>query len=564
MRPLLFAALLLGSALLAAAAPRTNKYGNSAEARAAAAELKALSPDDRKALFQAWKAEHNKAYEDDTEGDDARFAAWSQNLADVVAWNSQQGAKYFKGLNQFSDQSWADFAAERLMKNVDNAKLAAAQAAAPSAAPRRPARKLQQTPPSTWDWRALGKVPAPRDQGGCGSCWAFAATGAIEIKSRINGVNLNADNSEQQAVDCVNTAYGWGSAACNGGYSHEVLSYVSQLFTTTEAAYPYTSGSSGVNGTCKVTSSSTPPAGSLKLSSPGYTTANADATSIMNAVATGPIVIYFNVQSSFYGYAGGVYQATSCTADTINHAMVVVGYNASAGIGSADSYWIVRNSWGTWGDNGYIKVQMTNDNVGACAMYRWARFVPTLTSDPAPKACPAACASNQFCSFSGVCTACPTNCASCTDSSTCTACAPGWKGATCSQPDCGSSCATNQYCGVVSGAPACLACGANCATCTSSSGCATCAAGWTGLPSCATPTCGGACTTKQYCGLVNGAPTCQACPTNCATCTSSTTCTSCVYGFTGTNCATTCGKTGTSCSKGASCCSGQCKAKKCT
>lgn len=79
-----------------------------------------------------------------------------------------------QGLNQFSDQSFSDFAAERLMNNLDTATLAEAQAAAAPAPARRSSRKLQATLPATWDWRAQGKVPAPRDQGGCGSCWAFA------------------------------------------------------------------------------------------------------------------------------------------------------------------------------------------------------------------------------------------------------------------------------------------------------------------------------------------------------------------------------------------------------
>ncbi|KAL4442010.1 hypothetical protein ABPG77_011271 [Micractinium sp. CCAP 211/92] len=565
--PLLLAALLLGSVLLAAAHPRLKDFANSADARAVAALLKALSPDDRRALFKSWKAENAKNYGDGTQEDNARFKAWSQNLADMVAWNSQSDVKFLKGLNQFSDQSFSDFAAERLMNNLDTATLAEAQAAAAPAPARRSSRKLQATLPASWDWRAQGKVPAPRDQGGCGSCWAFAATGAMEIKAKIDGVNLNPDNSEQQAVDCVNTAYNWGSAACSGGYSHEVLSYASQLYLTSEAAYPYTSGSTGVNGACRVNASSAPAPGSLKLSGSGYYTAAADATSIMTAVTTAPVVIYFYVDGSFYGYSSGVYQASACSATSgINHAMIVVGYNATAGIGSPDSYWIVRNSWGPgWGDNGYIKVQMMGDTVGACAMYTWARFVPNLTSDPVPKTCPT-CATNQFCSSSGVCTTCPTNCATCTNSTTCTACAPGWKGAGCSQPDCGSKCASNQFCGVVNGAPTCQNCGANCATCTGSSGCTSCLAGWTGTPSCSTPNCGNNCSSAQYCGVVNGTPTCQKCPTNCATCSGPNTCTSCVYGYTGTNCGTTCSKKGALClsNNNNNCCSGQCKSKLCT
>lgn len=77
-----------------------------------------------------------------------------------------------------------------------------------------------------------------------------------------------------------------------------MLSYASQLYLTSEGAYPYTSGASGVNGACKVTASSAPAPGSLKLSGSGYYSTAADATSIMNAVTTGPVIVYFYVDAS--------------------------------------------------------------------------------------------------------------------------------------------------------------------------------------------------------------------------------------------------------------------------
>ena len=65
----------------------------------------------------------------------------------------------------------------------------------------------------------------------------------------------------------------------------------------------------------------------------------------MAALHTGPLVVHFNVESSFYHYSWGVYQASSCNTSTSNHAMLVVGYDASEGLGSPNSYWIIRNSW---------------------------------------------------------------------------------------------------------------------------------------------------------------------------------------------------------------------------
>lgn len=171
------------------------------------------------------------------------------------------------------------------------------------------------------------------------------------------------------------------------GYSDEVLRYASKMFATAEKAYPYTSGNTGVATSCKVASTATAPTGSLKLSGFSYVASNPGA--IMAALQTGPVVTYFNVkarkrvgglglggwvtgrrrlhvigegsscqpgcshmlippsppcpnmlQSSFYGYTSGIYAASSCTTETINHAMIIVGYNKTAGVGSADSYWI--------------------------------------------------------------------------------------------------------------------------------------------------------------------------------------------------------------------------------
>ena len=125
----------------------------------------------------------------------------------------------------------------------------------------------------------------------------------------------------------------------------EVFRYVSNRhFATSEAAYPY---KALTGATCGAPVGSVAPAGAITVApQPGYATVAANPTAIMNAVSsTGPVVVYFNVQNSFYGYAGGIYQASSCTTETINHAMLLVGYNATAGVGSPDSYWIIRNSW---------------------------------------------------------------------------------------------------------------------------------------------------------------------------------------------------------------------------
>lgn len=96
--------------------------------------------------------------------------------------------------------TWQQFASTRLMKGITPEVAAARGAAAKATAAPKANRKLAQTPPAAWDWRALGKVPAARNQGGCGSCWAFAAVAALESKALINGTKFSGDLSEQQMV----------------------------------------------------------------------------------------------------------------------------------------------------------------------------------------------------------------------------------------------------------------------------------------------------------------------------------------------------------------------------
>ena len=152
-------------------------------------------------LFAEWRAQNGKAYATPAK-EAAAFAAFNAAVDDVIAHNSRPGAKFFKGLTDTADLTWEQFAASHLMRPADADALTAQAAAGATRVAGKPkaSRKLQQTVPAKWDWRALGKVTPVKNQGSCGSCWAFAAMAALESKALITGTKFSGDLSEQQMV----------------------------------------------------------------------------------------------------------------------------------------------------------------------------------------------------------------------------------------------------------------------------------------------------------------------------------------------------------------------------
>jgi len=233
--------------------------------------------------------------------------------------------------------------------------------------------------PSSVDWRKKGVVPAIRNQGQCGSCWTFSATGAVEIMYNIvNGPSAPPiDLSEQQVLDCCNEANGFSGDGCDGGNENIAINYIYHMSQTTEARYPYTSGDSTIAGSC----SFKPINGQVVQPSTNFVTilpppeGVTPEQALMSALTVGPVTAVFNVLDKFSLFANGIYDpAVECNKkDKIpNHAMVTVGYDTTGPI----PYWTVRNSWAaSWAENGYVRIKMTNTAewpYGPCGMYTWA------------------------------------------------------------------------------------------------------------------------------------------------------------------------------------------------
>lgn len=206
--------------------------------------------------------------------------------------------------------------------------------------------EISNTTKQSVDWRQKGAVTQVKDQGQCGSCWSFSSTGGIEGAWFLAGNPLTSV-SEQELVSCDKIDSG-----CNGGLMDNAYTWLTQSKNgqiTTEAAYPYTSGSGSVSS-CKKSVKTV----GAKISGHKDVT---HSESQMKAwiIQNGPLPIAVDAQEHWQTYTGGV--VSNCNGKQLDHGVMAVGVTAD--------YWIVKNSWGaTWGESGYIRLAYGSDQCG--------------------------------------------------------------------------------------------------------------------------------------------------------------------------------------------------------
>jgi len=291
--------------------------------------------------FETWKEKHGITYNGDE--DAVRQAIFEVNTAEIVRHNAADET-WWKAQNQFTAMTEEEFVATYLnfdpvTQGIDNSSIPV----------------FEETPVDAGVTDKIWTVSPVKDQGGCGSCWAFGGVAGLE-GSAIKDLGRNDILSEQYVMDCTSTA------ACSGGRADSAYPklYGKELYTA--ASYAYTAR----NGQCHTGTDS-----GLRVT--GLTRSyakNGGDSALASALASNPLVVAVGA-SSWSSYGGGVYSgSTSCS---LNHQVYATGFDSSS--------IKVKNSWGkSWGESGYIRLARTDSGCGTSGILADGGFYPTMST----------------------------------------------------------------------------------------------------------------------------------------------------------------------------------------
>lgn len=286
--------------------------------------------------FSDFEVEFGKQYASETQRSE-RQTLFERELEVVKAHNVKYEAgevTWWASVNKFSDMTEHEFSSMNGFASKQGTNFAGTPIRLGSPA----------SNPSRKDWREQGVVSSVKNQGSCGSCWAFAATECVESHYMIAAQD-DVVLAPQYYVNCVqNPQSCGGTGGCSGAIAELAFNLTAQVGIPLEKDLPY----AGRDGSC----GSYPEA----VTCDGYVQVPAnDPSELETALATkGPIAV--SVAANWGRYGGGIYEGgCSSSGCTINHAVLAVGYS--------QDYWLIRNSWGSsWGESGYIRLTRTHDS----------------------------------------------------------------------------------------------------------------------------------------------------------------------------------------------------------
>ena len=280
-------------------------------------------------LFYQFMTMYNKNYTESIYNE--RFPIFSKNLDYIFTANQNNNNSFQLGINAFADLTPREFSLRMGLRREKPKQSTSCGDFIPS----------NGLIPSAFDWRNQNVITEVKDQGSCGSCWAFASTEVAESAFAIKNGTDPPILAPQQLVDCL----GYG-AGCSGGPIDLTLEYIIHNGLETEANYPYM----GEDGHCAAVESFSIP---YKLDQCFDVPSNNELL-LKQALLRAPLVVCIEADEYiFQFYESGIISSYNCGTE-LDHAVQLVGYGEEKG----QKYWIVRNSWGTnWGEQGYFRLE---------------------------------------------------------------------------------------------------------------------------------------------------------------------------------------------------------------
>jgi len=319
------------------------------------------NPDVRR-LFDSFNGTFSSSAEEQE-----RFEIFRSNVAAIQEHNARPGVTFRKGVSWLTMLTQEEFQTTVLMRNTTSDPASFAPVPDDKAQlPPKPANYASSEDgcygsTTSCDWRLYNVLSEVKDQGRCGSCWSFAATGLLESKMGL-WANLVVNLSEQYLIDCSTTNHG-----CDGGWAAKALTWLSQQpgnGAVPDVLYPLnanrsqtscpTSGRKFIRSPFQVISPVR-----TKVADPCVT--SGDITALKKWVSTyGPVAVSVD-SSGWQNYQDGIYTNSACSSTATNHAVLLVGFGSVPGL----DYWIIKNSWGTdWGEKGYMRIDMEGNMCG--------------------------------------------------------------------------------------------------------------------------------------------------------------------------------------------------------